>query len=46
MIQLIQYEGNTVKLEHGGVTISTSKSLATRSRNSQYCPECWCVNRI
>ena len=27
---LIQYEGNTVKLEHGGVTISTSKSLATR----------------
>jgi len=27
---LIQYEGSTVKLEHGGVTISTSKSLATR----------------
>jgi hypothetical protein len=27
---LIQYEGNTVKLEHGGVTISTSKSLGTR----------------
>ena len=27
---LIQYEGNTVKLEHGGVTVSTSKSLATR----------------
>jgi len=28
---LIQYEGSTVKLEHGGVTISTSKSLATRA---------------
>src|SRR4029077_7854030 len=27
---LIQYEGNSVSLEHGGVTISTSKSLATR----------------
>jgi hypothetical protein len=27
---LIQYEGNTVKLEHGGVTVSTSKSLDTR----------------
>jgi hypothetical protein len=28
---LIQYEGSTVKLEHGGVAISTSKSLATRA---------------
>lgn len=28
---LIQYQGGTVKLEHGGVTISTSKSLATRA---------------
>jgi hypothetical protein len=28
---LIQYEGSTVKLEHGGVTISTSKLLATRA---------------
>lgn len=28
---LIQYEGSTVKLEHGGVTVSTSKSLATRA---------------
>jgi len=28
---LVQYEGSTVKLEHGGVTISTSKSLATRA---------------
>jgi len=27
---LIQYEGNAVKLEHGGITISTSKSLGTR----------------
>jgi hypothetical protein len=26
---LVQYEGSTVKLEHGGVTISTSKSLST-----------------
>jgi len=28
---LIQYQGGTVKLEHGGITISTSKSLATRA---------------
>ena len=28
---LVQYEGNAVKLEHGGVTISTSKLLATRA---------------
>ncbi|MGC1451268.1 MAG: hypothetical protein WA830_14665 [Candidatus Sulfotelmatobacter sp.] len=28
---LVQYEGSTVKLEHGGVTISTSKLLATRA---------------
>jgi len=28
---LIQYEGSTVTLEHGGITISTSKSLATRA---------------
>jgi hypothetical protein len=26
---LVQYEGSSVKLEHGGVTVSTSKSLAT-----------------
>jgi hypothetical protein len=26
---LVQYEGSTVRLEHGGVTISTSKSLST-----------------
>ena len=28
---LIQYQGSSVKLEHGGITISTSKSLATRA---------------
>jgi hypothetical protein len=27
---LVQYEGNAVKLEHGGITISTSKLMATR----------------
>jgi len=27
---LVQYEGNAVKLEHGGVAVSTSKLLATR----------------
>ena len=27
---LVQYEGDAVSLEHGGVTISTSKSMATR----------------
>src|ERR1700683_970998 len=26
---LVQYEGGSVKLEHGGVTVSTSKLLAT-----------------
>jgi ferric-dicitrate binding protein FerR (iron transport regulator) len=28
---LVQYEGSTLKLEHGAVTISTSKLLATRA---------------
>lgn len=28
---LVQYEGGAIKLEHGGVTISTSKLLATRA---------------
>jgi len=28
---LVQYEGSAVKLEHGGVTVSTSKLLATRA---------------
>jgi hypothetical protein len=28
---LVQYEGGALKLEHGGVTISTSKLLATRA---------------
>jgi hypothetical protein len=27
---LVQYEGDTVSLEHGGVTVSTSKSLTTQ----------------
>ena len=30
---LVQYEGSSLKLEHGGVTISTSKLLATRAGN-------------
>jgi hypothetical protein len=28
---LVQYEGSTLKLEHGGVSVSTSKLLATRA---------------
>ena len=28
---LVQYEGNSVNLEHGGVTVSTSRSLATHA---------------
>jgi hypothetical protein len=28
---LVEYEGSTLKLEHGGVTVSTSKLLATRA---------------
>src|SRR6201997_1425236 len=28
---LVQYEGDSVSLEHGGVTVSTSKSLSTRA---------------
>jgi hypothetical protein len=28
---LVKYQGNAVELEHGGITISTSKSLATRA---------------
>ncbi|MGB8582358.1 MAG: hypothetical protein WCD47_16175 [Candidatus Sulfotelmatobacter sp.] len=35
---LVQYEGNSVKLEHGGVTISTSKLLATRVGNLTVSP--------
>jgi hypothetical protein len=35
---LVQYEGSTVKLEHGGVTISTSKLLATRVGNLTVSP--------
>ena len=35
---LIQYEGSTIKLEHGGVTISTSKLLATRAGDVKVSP--------
>ena len=28
---LVQFEGNAVKLEHGGVAVSTSKAMATRA---------------
>jgi hypothetical protein len=28
---LVQFEGNAVKLEHGGVAVSTSKTMATRA---------------
>jgi hypothetical protein len=35
---MVQYEGSTVRLEHGGVTISTSKSLATRAGNVTVSP--------
>src|ERR1700683_174160 len=34
---LVQYEGSSVKLEHGGVTISTSKLLATRAGAVSVC---------
>ncbi len=35
---LVQYEGSSVKLEHGGITISTSKLLATRVGNVTVSP--------
>jgi hypothetical protein len=35
---LVQYQSNVVKLEHGGVTISTSKALATRAGNVTVSP--------
>jgi hypothetical protein len=35
---LVQYEGGGVKLEHGGVSISTSKLLATRVGNVTVSP--------
>ena len=35
---LVQYEGNTLNLEHGGVAISTSKLLATRAGDVQVSP--------
>jgi hypothetical protein len=35
---LVQYEGDTVSLEHGGVTVSTSKLLATRAEDITVSP--------
>jgi hypothetical protein len=35
---LVQYAENAVQLEHGGVTVSTSKSLATRAGNITISP--------
>jgi hypothetical protein len=35
---LVQYQGRAVKLEHGGVNISTSKALATRAGNVTVSP--------
>jgi hypothetical protein len=35
---LVQFEGSTIKLEHGGVTISTSKLLATRAGDVKVSP--------
>ena len=35
---LVQYEGSAVTLEHGGVTVSTSKSMATRAEDVNISP--------
>jgi len=35
---LVEYQGNTLKLEHGGVTISTSKLLATQAGSVKVSP--------
>ena len=35
---IVQYEGSAVTLEHGGVTVSTSKSLATRAEDLTILP--------
>jgi hypothetical protein len=35
---IVQYEGASVKLEHGGVTVSTSKLLTTRAGNVTVSP--------
>ena len=35
---LVQYQGSTVTLEHGGVTVSTSKSMATRAEDVTVSP--------
>ena len=35
---LVEYQGSTLKLEHGGVTVSTSKLLATRAGSVMVSP--------
>lgn len=35
---LVQYQGSTVTLEHGGVTVSTSRSMATRAEDVNISP--------
>ena len=35
---IVQYEGSSVTLEHGGVTVSTSKSLAARAEDIRIAP--------
>jgi hypothetical protein len=35
---MVQYDGSSLKLEHGGVAISTSKLLATRAGNVKVSP--------
>jgi len=32
---LVQFEGNSVKIDHGGVTVSTSKGMATTAATSK-----------
>lgn len=35
---LIQYEGDALKLEHGGITVSTSKSMSARAGDVKVAP--------
>jgi len=35
---LVQFEGNSMKIEHGGVTVSTSKSVATTAGDVKVSP--------
>jgi hypothetical protein len=35
---LVQYQGSTVTLEHGGITVSTSKSMATHAEDVNISP--------